>query len=878
MKKAKDPICGMEVDTEKASYFLKEGGEAYYFCSKHCYQEFLNNRQGGLGEKPAEKHNHTATLASEEADIPIKGMTCASCVASIEKALNKVPGVKKASVNFASEKAVVQYDPSKATIHDLEKAIEDTGYEVIKKEESGVAELRLKVLGMDNPHCMGIVNSALSKVKGILDKELLVTEKAIIKYDPSIVTKEEIMRVISDAGYQNFEEEESAQDREKEEREREINSLKKKMKWSLILAIPLVYLAMAHYLGLPSLSNPSLLAFAQFVITTPIMLLGYEFFTKGFKSVVKAKTANMDTLIAIGTGAAYLYSVTAAILLLSGNPAFGPEDMYFEVAGLLIAFILLGRYLEAVAKGKTSEAIKKLMSLQATTAVVIRNGEEVEVSVEDVVVGDLVVVKPGQKIPVDGTVVNGHSYVDESMISGESMPVEKKPGSKVIGATINKTGSFIFKAERIGKDTMLSQIIKLVEEAQASKAPVQKLADTISAYFVPVVVAIGVVSAIAWYLLGMGFLFSLTILIAVLIIACPCALGLATPTAVMMGTGKGAENGILIKSAEALQKTGSVNVVVFDKTGTITRGTPEVTDVLPVKGFDEKEVLLKAAIAEKNSEHPLAEAVVKLAKKKRLKVSSPDKFQSVTGKGVSAMHKKEEILVGSKGFLASEGVDVSSIKEKEALLESQGKTTVLVAVNKKLIGAIAIADQVKEHAAEAVKTLNSLGVETVMITGDNKRTAKAIAHQVGINKVMAEVLPQDKAVHVKQLQRKGDVVAMVGDGINDAPALAQADVGIAIGAGTDVAIESGDIVLVKDDLRDVVVAIELSRYTMKKIKQNLFWAFVYNTLGIPIAAGALYPFTGFLLNPVIAGAAMAFSSVSVVTNSLTMKKWKPTFK
>lgn len=858
---AKDPICGMSVDPKKTKFMLAKKGKKYYFCSKNCFQKFM----------------HPDKEKSQKVSIPVKGMTCASCVAKIEKSLKGTAGVKNVQVNFVSSKANVEYEPNKTSRKNIERVIEKTGYEVIKPTGT-TNKVKLKVLGMDSQHCVHIVGSALDKLGGIAKKELLVTEKAEIVYDPKIISKEKIQQVIRDVGYENHEEEEISADREKEERKREIQTLKKKTLFSAILGIPLLYLAMASHVGLPSIENLSLLAVIQFILTTPIMLFGHQFFTRGFRSVIKTRTANMDTLIAVGTGAAYLYSLIATFFILKGSAYFGENDIYFEVAGLLIVFILLGRYLEAVAKGRTSEAIKKLMGLQAKTAIVIRNGKEKEIPIDQVVQGDVIVVKPGQKVPVDGFVLEGHSSVDESMISGESIPVEKAKGSKVIGATINKTGSFTFKAEKIGKDTMLAQIIKFVEDAQASKAPIQKLADTISAYFVPVVVIIGITASLIWYFVGMGFLFSLTILIAVLIIACPCALGLATPTAVMMGTGKGAENGILIKSAEALQAAGKISTIVFDKTGTITKGEPEVTDIYAVKPYKNNDVLKFSAIAEKKSEHPLGEAIINHAKKKKIAIPNPSKFESITGQGIQAMHQRKTILLGNRKLMQSKKISVKEIERKMQEYEADGKTAMIIAVNKKIVGIVAVADTVKENSKLAMGELQDMGIETIMITGDNKRTGEAIAKQVGITRVLAEILPQRKAAEVQMLQHAGKKVAMVGDGINDAPALSQADVGIAIGSGTDIAIESGDIVLVKNDLKDVVVAIDLSRYTMKKIKQNLFWAFFYNSLGIPIAAGVLYPFTGFLLNPIIAGVAMAFSSVSVVSNSLLMKLYQPPYK
>ncbi|RME78635.1 heavy metal translocating P-type ATPase [Candidatus Woesearchaeota archaeon] len=799
-------------------------------------------------------------MARRTQTLPLEGLNCASCVAKIEKVVKKVKGVSRVSVNLANSQVTIEYDDKKASPEHLVKAVEDIGYKVIKENNS----FDLIIKGMDSTHCVNIVKSALDKHKGILSKELLPNQHAQIVFDPRITSKQAILQTIRNAGYEPFEE----TDKEEQARQKEIAELKNKVILSGILSIPLLYFAMGAHIGIHMISNTSLLALIQFLLTTPIIIVGKHFYIRGFRSLIKAKTANMDTLVAVGTGAAYLYSVIATGFILAGSDLFGRDDIYFEVAGLLIFFILLGRYFEALAKGRTSQAIKKLIGLAPKTARVKRNGKEQNIPVEDIQVGDIIIVRPGEKIPVDGEVLRGSSYVDESMISGESTPVLKKKGDFVIGATINKTGSFTFKATKVGKDTVLAQIIKLVEDAQASKAPIQQLADTISAYFVPIVVSIGIISAIIWYFAGLGFLFSFTVLISVLIIACPCALGLATPTAVMVGTGLGAQNGILFKSADALQKASTLDTIIFDKTGTLTRGEPAVTDVIVYEG-KKKDILFKAAIAEKRSEHPLGQAIVKKVKK----VPEASRFNTITGKGVEATYQRQKILVGNRALMKLNKISCESIEEDIKKLESQGKTTMIVAVNKNIIGLIAVADPIKETAIQAIKALK--GYRLIMITGDNERTAKAVAKQVGISEVLFEVLPEDKATEVKQLQKKGAVVAMVGDGINDAPALTQADVGIAMGAGTDIAIESGDIVLVKDDLRDVVTTIDLSKYCMRKIKQNLFWAFFYNILGIPIAAGALYPFTGFLLNPVIAGVAMAFSSVSVVANSLLMKRFKP---
>ncbi len=856
MAKTKDPVCGMEIDDRNAKFKLVKNGKTYYFCSKKCHGKFL-----GKKEKISRE---------EKITIPVAGMDCASCAAAIENALKRTKGVRKVEVNFAAEKAIVSFDSDEIKKENVEKTIESLGYK-IPKRGTGTQTVKLKIIGMDNPHCISIIDSALKTLDGIKEKELLVTEKATISFDSSKISLEKIKEKIRDAGYEAIEE--GLEDFEKEARKKEIRILKIKTIIAMIFSAPLLYFAMSSILKLPI---PKFIAdnfaLVQLLLATPVMIAGYEFFTKGITSVIRARTANMDTLVAVGTGTAYAYSLVVSYFIWAGKEGFTAEQLYYEIAAILIAFILLGRYLEAVAKGKTSEAIKKLIGLQAKTAIVIRNGKETEVNIEDVKTGEILIVKPGEKIAVDGLIVEGESSVDESMITGESIPVEKKKGSLVIGGTINKTGSFKFKATKIGKDTMLAQIIKLVEEAQGSKAPIQKLADKISSYFVPVVVLIAIFSSALWLLLGYNLSFALTTFVAVLIIACPCALGLATPTAVIVATGMGAERGILIKNAEALQKASKIDTIVFDKTGTLTKGKPEVTDLFSLK--TETELLKYAAIAEKRSEHPLGEAILNRAKSLKIQIPEPKSFNTISGKGVTAKLNKDAVLLGNKNFLKENKVKIEKLENKAKELEDDGKTVVYVAVNKELLGIIAVADTLKEESKEAVETLRKMGVEVIMITGDNKGTANAIGRKVGIEKILAEVLPEQKADEIKKLQEQNKKVAMVGDGINDAPALTQADIGIAMGKGTDIAIEAGEIILVKQDLRDVFKAIKLSSYALSKIKQNLFWAFIYNIAGIPIAAGILYPFTGFLLSPIIAGAAMALSSVSVVTNSLMMKRWK----
>jgi Cu+-exporting ATPase len=857
----------MEVNENEAKFSGEYNGEKYYFCSKNCNDKFNadpeNVLNAELEEDVAEETGDGAPADTKDM-LNITGMSCASCAVAITKSLEKVPGVAKANVNFVSSKAYVEYDSSKAGTDDLNKAVEAAGYSVLKG--GGKGNITLQITGMGSDHCAGIVKKSLEKLDGVKEvKTNISTGRADVTFDDETVTVLQMIKAVKDAGYDTkvFE----SKDAEKEEREKEVTVLKQRLTVSIALAIPLLYIAMGELIGLPELPvSTRVNALIQFLLTTPIIYAGRYFYINGAKAI-KNLMPNMDSLVAIGTGTAYVYSIF--------NTFVTTGYLYYETAGILITFILLGKFLEAVAKGKTSEAIKKLMGLQAKTAIVIRDGNEIEIPIEEVVVGDVVVVKPGQKVPVDGTVISGHSSVDESMLTGESIPVEKLEGSTVIGATINKTGTFKFKADRIGADTALANIIKLVEDAQGSKAPIQKLADTISGYFVPVVVAIAVAAFLIWYfIVGKEFIFALNIFIAVLIIACPCAMGLATPTAVMVGTGKGAEQGILIKGAESLQKAYQLNTIIFDKTGTLTKGEPEVTNVYSSGYFEKNDILKLAATAEKNSEHPLGEAIVNGAKDRGLELGEPEKFNSITGMGVEIVYLGREVAIGNMALMKKKGIETESIKERLEKYETEGKTAMIIAFDNSVQGIIAVADQLKEHSVEAIGKLTWMGIETIMITGDNRRTGEAIGKQVGINEVIAEVLPKDKATEVKKLQDAGKSVAMVGDGINDAPALTQADVGIAIGSGTDVAIESADVVLIKEDLTDVVTAMDLSRYTMRKIKQNLFWAFFYNTVGIPVAAGLLFPFTGWLLNPIIAGAAMAFSSVSVVANSLVMRGYK----
>lgn len=745
----------------------------------------------------------------EKVTIPVSGISCASCVATIEEALRRSPGVVSATVNFATNAATVEFAPVAATVADLRRTIRDAGYEPLEAAEG----------------------SALA-------------------------------------------------DHEKMAREREIRTLKRKLAAGIVLSVPTVLGSMHHWF--PWVPEILQNFWALWAFTTPVQFwVGAQFY-RGAWAALRHRTSDMNTLIAVGTSAAYFYSLAMTIAPGFFRTRGITPAVHYETAAVIITLILLGRLLESIAKGRTSEAIKRLMGLQSKTARVVRDGEETDVPVDEVRIGDRVVVRPGEKIPVDGVVREGASAVDESMLTGESLPVEKRPGDGVIGATLNKTGTFRFEATKIGKETVLAQIIRLVEEAQGSKAPIQRLADRVAGVFVPTVIGIAVLTFLVWLAVGPSpaFLFAMLNFVAVLIIACPCALGLATPTAIMVGTGKGAELGILIRSGASLETAHKVTTVVFDKTGTLTKGEPEVTDIVrdetgEARAVSCEELLRVAASLERGSEHPLGEAIVMRAKEQGLTLSEVTEFDAVPGLGVRGRVDGRTVLLGNARFLAESGIEVHPLAPAAEELAAQGKTPMFVAVDGRTAGLIAVADTLKERSVEAVRALHHLGLELIMITGDNRRTAAAIAKQAGIDRVLAEVLPEQKADEIRKLQAEGKVVAMVGDGINDAPALAQADVGIAIGTGTDVAMEASDITLIRGDLTSVVTAIELSKRTIRTIRQNLFWAFLYNVLGIPIAAGVLYPFTGLLLDPMIGSAAMALSSVSVVSNSLRLRRFRP---
>ncbi|GKX64744.1 heavy metal translocating P-type ATPase [Inconstantimicrobium mannanitabidum] len=812
--------------------------------------------------------------------LKIEGMTCAACAKAVERATKKLDGVSESSVNFATEKLNISFDEGSVSVPDIQAAIEKAGYKAIVESKSKT----LKIEGMTCAACAKAVERATKKLDGVTESSVnFATEKLNISYEPSKVRVADIKKAIEKAGYKTLEEEVTTVDEDKVKKENEIKLMWKKFIISLIFTVPLLTVSMGHMIAeklgysLPSFIDPMIsprtFALVQLALVIPVLIAGNRFFRVGFKSLIR-RSPNMDSLIAVGTSAAFLYGIFAIVQIFQGNTDYA-MDLYFESAGVIITLISLGKYLESVTKGKTSEAIKKLMGLAPKTAIVIREGKEIETPIDEVEVGDIILVKPGEKMPVDGEVIEGTTSVDESMLTGESIPVEKNIGDKIIGASINKNGSIKYKATRVGKDTALAQIIKLVEDAQGSKAPIAKMADIISGYFVPVVMSIAVISGLAWYLSGETAVFALTIFISVLVIACPCALGLATPTAIMVGTGKGAEYGVLIKSGVALETAHRIKTIVFDKTGTITEGKPKVTDVVTANDVNKDYLLQLAASAEKGSEHPLGEAIVKEAEEKSLEFKKLESFKAIPGHGIEVKIDDKNILLGNRKLMVERNISLENLEETSHKLAGEGKTPMYIAIDEEISGIIAVADTVKENSKKAIEKLHQMGIEVAMITGDNKRTAEAIAKQVGIDRILAEVLPQDKASEVKKLQAEGKKVAMVGDGINDAPALAQADIGIAIGSGTDVAMESADIVLMRSDLMDVPTAIQLSKKTITNIKENLFWAFGYNTLGIPVAMGILYIFGGPLLNPIIAAAAMSFSSVSVLLNALRLKRFKP---
>lgn len=812
----------------------------------------------------------------------IEGMTCSACSNRVERFIKKLDGVESANVNFATETLNVEFDENKLNNEVIEETVVKAGYGVKKNLKS----YTFKVEGMTCSACANRVERVTKKLDGVQSAAVnFATEKLTVNIDEDEIGYGQIKAAVDKAGYKLIKEEEKQDEGKKLE---ESKALLIRFIVSLCFAVPLLIITMGHMLGMPlpriidSMENPLNFALIQVILTLPVMIMGYKFYKVGIKNLFQL-SPNMDSLIAVSTLAAFIYGLFGIYKISTGDQEQAMNyamHLYFESAAVILTLITLGKYLEAVSKVKTSQAIKALMGLAPKTATVIRNNNEVIVPVEEVIVGDIILVKPGEKLPVDGEVVEGSTAIDESMLTGESIPVEKIIGSNVIGASINKTGFIKYKATKVGKDTALAQIVKLVEDAQGSKAPIANLADVISAYFVPTVIMLAIVASFGWLIAGETTTFSLTIFIAVLVIACPCALGLATPTAIMVGTGKGAENGVLIKGGEALETTHQIKTIVFDKTGTITEGKPVITDII-TNDISEDEILVLAASSEKGSEHPLGEAIVKGAEEKNIEFKEIEEFKAIPGQGIEVKIESKHILLGNKKLISEKNIDISqsstgveNLLNSAERLASEGKTPMYIAIDGVLRGIIAVADIVKTSSKSAIEDLHNMGIKVAMITGDNKKTADAIAKQVGIDIVLAEVLPEDKANEVKKLQGENQKVAMVGDGINDAPALAQADVGIAIGSGTDVAIESADIVLMRSDLKDVTTAIKLSKATIKNIKENLFWAFGYNVLGIPVAMGVLHIFGGPLLNPMIAAAAMSLSSVSVLTNALRLRNFK----
>ncbi len=845
----------------------------------------------------------------EKKSFTISGMTCASCVNTIESYVKNQKGVKDVSVNLLAEEAEIEYDPSVISAEDIIEWIDDIGYSAEAKSSGDAGTIDLDIQGMTCASCVGSIEGYVGSLDGVKSISVnLTTEKAKIEYDPEKLGPRDLIKAVEDVGYKASLAQETV-DIERLERTEEIQKWKNKFIISSFLTLPVFLIAMifayvdagpiTQFLDIEIIPRLGMDDVIELIFATPVQFwIGAEFYRKAYKAA-KHKAATMDTLVVLGTSAAYFYGIFVMIYMLV-NPAFKGE-VFFETSALLITFIVLGKYLEASAKGRTSEAIKKLLSLQAKSAILLtldEKGEvvgEEEISADLIQKGDILKVYPGEKIPTDGVIVYGSSAIDESMVTGESMPLNKTVGDEVIGATVNQQGVLHVKATKVGGETALAQIVKLVQDAQTSKAPIQDLADKISSVFVPVVVFIAIADFIIWYTLislgvvpqswlleGTGpFLFSFILAVTVLVIACPCALGLATPTAVMVGTGIGAENNILIKGGEPLETAHNISAIILDKTGTITHGKPEMTNIIPVEGVDKNDLIFYAASAESGSEHPLGKTIANYGKEHLKMIDTPTEFEAITGKGIRAVVSDKQVFIGTRDLMSEKGINVPSDLEKKMVeLEEDGKTAMLVGLEDKVIGAIAVADTVKPDSKKAIQQMKKMGIEVWMVTGDNIRTANAIAKEVGIDHVFAQVLPQDKASKVKELQEKGHVVAMVGDGINDSPALAQADIGIAIGAGTDVAIETADMVLMRSELSDVVVAIDLSKKTFNRIRLNFMWAFGYNVAGIPLAAGLFIPLihylTGstFVLPPAVAGAAMALSSVSVVTSSLLLKRYK----
>jgi Cu+-exporting ATPase len=874
--KIHDPVCGMEIESQSAFAKREHMGQTFYFCSQSCVDQFDKDPHRYVMTSATTGFNPERTLTRIE--LPVSGMPLKEHSTHLESTLRALDGVSEVTVNATANRLEVKYDSQKVDVARLVGAVKSIGFHV------GIANIKIGIENLRCASCVKFIEDELKATQGVLHATVnIATQEAIVDYFPQKTTFSQLNAAIETWGYKTrAATSEAPLDKQEEAHAREYSKLMNKFWFATAISVPV--LATAYYQVVPFLRDLSmdslrLLWGVTALLTFPVMFWsGSDFFTGAYASF-KHRSANMNTLIALGTGAAWLYS-TFAILFPSVFPE-GTSEPFYDVVAVVIALVVLGQALELRAKGQSSSAIKKLLGLQAKTARVIRDGIEMDLPVEEVLVGDVIQVRPGEKIPVDGVIVEGSSAVDESMLTGESMPASKKMGDEVIGATINKTGAFKFRTTKVGKDTALAQIVKMVQDAQNSKAPIARLADTVSGYFVPVVMILAVWTFVVWFVIGPQpqLVYALVTSVTVLIIACPCALGLATPMSLMVGIGKGAENGILIRSGEALQTARAIQTVVLDKTGTITKGKPELTDIVmsDQSSVNRDQLLRLAASVEKVSEHPLAQAIVEGAQARKLEFAEVKDFEAIPGYGVSAQVEYKRILIGNLKLMNREKIALGSLEEKSKSLADDGKTPMFIALDGKAASIIAVADTVKEDSAEAIKALQELGIEVVMITGDNRRTAEAIARKVGVTRVLAEVLPEDKAKNIQQLQAEGKKVAMVGDGINDAPALVQADVGLAIGTGTDVAIEASDITLIKGSLKGVVTAIEVSRATMKNIYQNLVGAFFYNVLGLPVAMGLLFPFFGLLLSPLIAGAAMAFSSVTVVGNANRLRGFKPKF-
>jgi Cu+-exporting ATPase len=921
--KAIDPVCAMEVSPESAAASTAHHGQTYHFCSLGCRDRFVaaperyvaEDRPSAAGaaglspdpapepaqptaparpvvqltmRKAAPRVEPAAEPGGERVELPVSGMTCAACARRVETRLSREGGVRRATVNFATARATVEYDPGATGLPALVGAVEDAGYGVAGAAEAEfVVDDSARPSGSSRP-----LETHLRGQKGVLDAAFNLATMAVrVTYLPTATDAAALRRAVEELGYRVRSVpgagEQGADDEDWEARARreEYVDLRRRFAVAALLSVPLLAMAMSHG-RIPWLAFRGA-EWVQLALATPVVAWAGAAFYRGAWAALRHRAADMNTLIAVGTGTAFLYSLAATLFPhffaagemggMAWMTGAARPPVYFEAAAVIVALLLLGRMLEARAKGRTGEAIRRLMGLQPRTARVVRGGAEADVPLAEVVAGDEIVVRPGEKVPVDGTVSTGRSAVDESMLTGESLPVEKAPGDPVFGGTLNRTGSFRFTATRVGRDTALQQIVRMVQQAQGQKAPIARMADVVSGIFTPVVICIAIAAFAAWFVLAppeTRFTDALVAFVSVLIIACPCALGLATPTAILVGTGKGAEHGVLIKGGESLETAHRLDTIVLDKTGTLTRGQPSLTDVLPAEGWTADELLRLAASAERGSEHPLGEALVRGARDRALELAEAEGFSALAGHGLEATVDGRTVLVGTTRLMAERGVDAVAWAGRAGELEQAGKTAMYVSVDGRLAGVVAVADTLKPEAAEAVRALRAIGIEVVMITGDNRRTAQAVAAQAGIARVLAEVLPDGKAAEVKRLQAEGRRVGMVGDGINDAPALAQADVGIAIGTGTDVAIEASDVTLLRGDLRGVVTAIALSRATIRTVKQNLIWAFVYNVVGIPIAAGVLYPVTGWLLSPILASAAMSLSSVSVVANSLRLRRFR----